>query len=87
MVLLFGKNCEQEILRQLGDQSTYLKLKSYPFPVLVNFLNFKLQLAFEAQLLTKKELNFTLWYIPTIYIIPKVQKSQIRPREAHNFSY
>lgn len=84
MVLLSEQYYEQETLRQMRGQSTHLKLRSNPFPVIVSSLNFKLQLAFEAQLLTRKELDHHMvnkYNVPTIYIytVYKVHKSLTRP--------
>lgn len=82
VVLLSEQDYEQEIIRQLGDQLTYLKVMSNPFPWIVSSLNFKLQLAFKAQLLTRKELNFLTirdFNTPNIYVKPKVHNSLTRP--------
>lgn len=69
-------------MRQLGDHLTYSKLSSNPFPGIISSLNFKLQFAYEAQLLTKKNFDFLMFKdfnIPIIYVIPKVHKSLSKP--------
>lgn len=60
-------------MRQLRDQLTYSKFTSNPFPGIVSSLNFKLELAFETQLLTRKAFEFLMvkdFNIPTMYVIP-----------------
>lgn len=73
---------EKEILRQLGDTSTYLKLSSNPFPTLVENLNRQLLLACEVNLLTIKEwdsLRVGEFNNPTFFVIPKLHKSLTNP--------
>lgn len=73
---------EKEIVRQLSDTSTDKRLTSNPFPALVVSLNQKLLLAYEANLLTKKEWDYLKvgeYNNPTFYVIPELHKSLIKP--------
>lgn len=78
VVLLSEKYYEDEILRQLSDQSTYVRLKTNLFPLVIGSLNHKLLLAFKAFLLTRKEFDYLTvieFNIPTIYTSPEYTRA------------
>lgn len=78
-----GQQYEQEVMRQISDISTDLKLTENPFPKIVHNLNQKLSSAFEAHLITKKELDHLSvreFNTPTFYTIPKLHKSLTNPQ-------
>lgn len=61
IVLLSKQNYEDEILRQLFDESTYARLVTNSFPMVIDSLSYKLLLAFEASLLTKNNVIIQVW--------------------------
>lgn len=82
VVLLSVDFYEGEVRRLLNDESTYKRLHHDPFQDLVELINEKLQWAFEANLISKKELEFLRvvdFNKPTFYIIPKVHKNRKVP--------
>lgn len=82
LVLLTEDQYENEVLRLLGDKSTYRKFDSNTFPDIVNELNYLLSLALEEKLITRREFNFlrvSKFNTPTFYIIPKLHKSLHNP--------
>lgn len=77
-----GQQYEQEVMWQLSDIHTYTKLTGNPLPAIVYSLNQELSFAFEAHLITKKELDHLLvgeFNTPTLYTILKLHKSLTNP--------
>lgn len=82
IVLLTQEKYEQEVMRLLLDKSTYRKLTSNPFRLIVTALNNKLSLGLKEDLITKKEYNYLKvlqFNTPMFYIIPKLHKSLTDP--------
>lgn len=81
-VLLSNTMYENQALCLLRDETTYRRLSTNPFSQIVANLNFKLNMALEECLITRKEyryLSVQEFNTPTFYTISKLHKSMTDP--------
>lgn len=76
----------KEIERQLKDESTYTRSINNPLPKVISELNYKLTLAEEADLISKKELKYlNTFKILALYTISKIHKNAKKTPEDQLF--